>query len=99
MIPLQDEAGIVEWVPNTRGIRHCLQDTYTAEGLFDGKTTNVTIKRMYDTFAVGGTALLLTTLVWLGWLRWAGRPELADLSWPVLRWSAWCLIRQPAACD
>lgn len=53
VIPLTEEAGLVEWVPNTTGLRHCLQEVYAAEGLYV-RSTNSTIRKTYDAFTVGG---------------------------------------------
>ncbi len=33
MVPLNEECGLIEWVPNTTGFRHILTATYNAEGL------------------------------------------------------------------
>ncbi|MCL7051841.1 hypothetical protein MKW94_026365 [Papaver nudicaule] len=48
VIPLTEDCGIIEWVPHTRGLRHILQDIYTAHGKFDRQKTNPVIKRIYD---------------------------------------------------
>ncbi|KAI3834279.1 hypothetical protein MKX03_030086 [Papaver bracteatum] len=48
VIPLTEDCGMVEWVPHTRGLRHILQDIYTAHGKFDRQKTNPLIKRIYD---------------------------------------------------
>ncbi|KAI3991217.1 hypothetical protein MKX01_022438 [Papaver californicum] len=48
VIPLREDCGTVEWVPHTRGLRHILQDIYTAHGKFDRQKTNPVIKRIYD---------------------------------------------------
>jgi serine/threonine-protein kinase ATR len=48
VLPLTEDCGMIEWVPNTRGLRHILQDVYVAEGRFDRQKTNPTIKKMYD---------------------------------------------------
>lgn len=42
--PLSEDCGILEWVCNTRGLRHILQDLYAAENLFDRNNTNKQIK-------------------------------------------------------
>lgn len=51
VLPLTEDCGLVEWVPHTVGLRHCVQDVYAAEGLFDPSTTNGRIKTMYDAAA------------------------------------------------
>ncbi|KAI3955847.1 hypothetical protein MKW98_006207 [Papaver atlanticum] len=48
VIPLTEDCGMVEWVPHTRGLRHILQDIYTAHGKFDRHKTNPVIKRIYE---------------------------------------------------
>jgi len=42
--PLSEDCGILEWVRNTRGLRHILQDLYAAEGKFDKAETNKQLK-------------------------------------------------------
>ena len=51
VLPLTEDCGLVEWVPHTVGLRHCVQDVYAAEGLFDPATTNAAIKALYDAAA------------------------------------------------
>jgi len=51
VIPLTEECGLVQWVPNTRGIRHILQDLYEASGKFvrrGSQSTHAKIKQVYD---------------------------------------------------
>jgi serine/threonine-protein kinase ATR len=51
VIPLSEDCGLVEWVPNTRGIRHILQDLYENAGLFvrrGPQATHTRIKQIYD---------------------------------------------------
>lgn len=52
MIPLTEETGIIEWVPHTHGLRHCCQDIYIADGTYDKRTVNMTVKKIYDGFQV-----------------------------------------------
>lgn len=52
MIPLSEETGIIEWVPQTHGLRHCCQDIYIADGTYDKRTVNMTVKKIYDGFQV-----------------------------------------------
>ena len=47
VMPLTEDCGMIEWVENTRGFRHCCQDVYIQENLFDRKT-NKGIKDVYD---------------------------------------------------
>jgi serine/threonine-protein kinase ATR len=51
VIPLSEDCGLVEWVPNTRGIRHILQDLYENAGLFvrrGPQATHTRVKQIYD---------------------------------------------------
>lgn len=48
VLALTEDCGLVEWVPHTLGLRHAVQDTYAARGLFDRERTNQRIKAMYD---------------------------------------------------
>ncbi|KAA6417036.1 MAG: serine threonine- kinase ATR-like, partial [Trebouxia sp. A1-2] len=50
VIPLTEETGIIEWVPHTHGLRHCCQDIYIADGTYDKRTVNMTVKKIYDGF-------------------------------------------------
>ena len=52
VIPLTEETGIIEWVPHTHGLRHCCQDIYIADGTYDKRTVNMTVKKIYDGFQV-----------------------------------------------
>ena len=47
MLPIGEDNGIVEWVLNTTGLRHCLADVYTAAGLFDRNTLR-NIQRVWE---------------------------------------------------
>jgi len=49
VVPLTEDCGMVEWVPNTRGLRHILQDIYITLGKFDRAKTNSQMKKIYDT--------------------------------------------------
>ena len=64
VVPLTEETGIIEWVPNTHGLRHCCQDIYIADGTYDKRTVNANIKKIYDTFQVG--AMLCFEMVQAG---------------------------------
>uniref|UniRef100_A0A0D9WU94 Serine/threonine-protein kinase ATR n=1 Tax=Leersia perrieri TaxID=77586 RepID=A0A0D9WU94_9ORYZ len=48
VVPLTEDCGMVEWVPNTRGLRQILQDIYITCGNFDRMKTNPHIKKIYD---------------------------------------------------
>ncbi|KAM0929216.1 hypothetical protein ACQ4PT_001782 [Festuca glaucescens] len=48
VVPLTEDCGLVEWVPNTRGLRHILQDIYITCGKYDRMKTTSQIKRLYD---------------------------------------------------
>lgn len=57
VIPLTEETGIIEWVPNTHGLRHCCQDIYIADGTYDKRTINMSVKKIHDAFPqVGANA-------------------------------------------
>ena len=47
VVPLTEDCGIIEWVPQTAGLRHCCTPTYTALHLFH-KHTLGQIKQLYD---------------------------------------------------
>ena len=49
VMPLTEDCGMIEWIENTRGFRHCCQDVYVQEKLFDRKT-NKQIKETYDSY-------------------------------------------------
>ena len=63
MLPIGEDNGIVEWVLNTTGLRHCLMDIYSAAGLYDSRTNRGIQKIWEGAPAVGG----------LGWVGWGGR--------------------------
>ncbi|KAL6873568.1 hypothetical protein ACP4OV_013650 [Aristida adscensionis] len=48
VVPLTEDCGMIEWVPNTRGLRQILQDIYITCGKFDRAKTNSQIKKIYD---------------------------------------------------
>ncbi|KAK9858036.1 hypothetical protein WJX84_006124 [Apatococcus fuscideae] len=48
VMPLTEDCGLVEWVPHTTGLRHCIEAIYTAEGLFDRSKTNHSIRNAYE---------------------------------------------------
>ena len=52
VVPLTEETGIIEWVPNTHGLRHCCQDIYIADGTYDKRSVNMTVKKIHDSFTV-----------------------------------------------
>ena len=49
--PLTEDCGLVEWVPHTRVLRHCCQETYELRGEFDRQRSNAEIKASYDAMA------------------------------------------------
>ncbi len=51
-MPLTEDCGLVEWVPHTTGLRHCIEAIYTAEGLFDRGKTNHSIRNAYEKWTV-----------------------------------------------
>ena len=52
-MPLTEDCGLVEWVPHTTGLRHCIEAIYTSEGLFDRSKTNHSIRNAYEKWTVG----------------------------------------------
>ncbi|KDD75126.1 phosphatidylinositol 3- and 4-kinase, partial [Helicosporidium sp. ATCC 50920] len=48
VLALTEDCGLVQWVPHTQGLRHCCQDVYAAEGLFDPQRSNQAVKALYD---------------------------------------------------
>uniref|UniRef100_A0ACD5ZFU0 Uncharacterized protein n=1 Tax=Avena sativa TaxID=4498 RepID=A0ACD5ZFU0_AVESA len=56
VVPLTEDCGLVEWVPNTRGLRHILQDIYITCGKYDRMKTTSQIKRIYDECHASKTA-------------------------------------------
>ena len=53
MLPIGEDNGIVEWVLNTTGLRHCLMDIYSAAGLYDSRT-NRGIQKIWEGAPVVG---------------------------------------------
>ena len=51
-MPLTEDCGIIEWVPRTSGLRQCCESAYMAEGLYDRRLTNPSIKKLYDAHPV-----------------------------------------------
>ena len=51
MIPLSEDCGFIEWVPQTVTLRKVCEETYAAEGIFN-KTSLVTCKKILDNFTV-----------------------------------------------
>ncbi|CAG9464680.1 unnamed protein product [Pedinophyceae sp. YPF-701] len=48
VVPLTEDCGLIEWVPFTLGFRHACCEVYGLEGLYDRRTSNKDIKRIYD---------------------------------------------------
>ncbi len=67
VVPLSEDCGFIEWVPQTVTLRTVCQETYAAEGLYDSKITLPTMKKILDTFTVSlsspGSCPLDMTLV------------------------------------
>jgi serine/threonine-protein kinase ATR len=38
VIPLTEDCGLIEWVPNTTGLRHVIQALYVQDGLYHKRT-------------------------------------------------------------
>ena len=45
VLPMTEECGLIEWVPNTTGFRHLVRQTHDEEGI---QTCFVTIKKLYE---------------------------------------------------
>jgi hypothetical protein len=52
VVPLSEDCGFIEWVPDTLTLRSACQGSYEAAGLFDRRLTNAGIKKLYDGFSV-----------------------------------------------
>uniref|UniRef100_J3MHR6 Serine/threonine-protein kinase ATR n=1 Tax=Oryza brachyantha TaxID=4533 RepID=J3MHR6_ORYBR len=63
VVPLTEDCGMVEWVPNTRGLRQILQDIYITCGKFDRMKTNPQIKKTYDQWQDKMPAEMLKTKI------------------------------------
>ena len=46
VIPLTEDCGLIEWVPNTTGLRHVIQALYVRDGLYH-KRTLIDVKEMH----------------------------------------------------
>ena len=47
VIPLTEDCGIIEWVPNTTGFRHIIQGLYADDGLYH-KNSHTEVKELYE---------------------------------------------------
>jgi serine/threonine-protein kinase ATR len=63
VIPLTEDCGLIQWVNNTKGLRYCVQEAYTAEGMYNERLTNLQIKQRYDTFKGPRRSELLNTVL------------------------------------
>jgi serine/threonine-protein kinase ATR len=45
VLPMTEECGLIEWVPNTTGFRHLVRQTHDEEGI---QTCFITIKKLYE---------------------------------------------------
>lgn len=52
MVPLSEDCGFIEWVPQTVTLRTVCQETYAAEGLFDSKISLPTMRKISESFTV-----------------------------------------------
>ena len=62
VIPLSEDCGFIEWVPQTVTLRKVCEETYTAEGIFD-KTSLATCKKILDNFTVSLLNGLITAII------------------------------------
>jgi len=63
VIPLTEDCGLIQWVNNTKGLRYCVQEAYTAEGMYNERSTNLEIKQRYDRFKGPRRSELLNTVL------------------------------------
>lgn len=52
MIPLSEDCGFIEWVPETVTLRNCCTGVYEAEGLFDKRLTLAGVSKIWKAFTV-----------------------------------------------
>ena len=52
MVPLSEDCGFIEWVPQTVTLRNVCQEAYAAEGLFDSKISLPTCRKIMESFNV-----------------------------------------------
>lgn len=52
MIPLSEDCGFIEWVPETVTLRNCCTGVYEAEGLFDKRLTLAGVSKIWKGFTV-----------------------------------------------
>lgn len=52
MVPLSEDCGFIEWVPDTVTLRSACTATYEAANLFDRRLTLAAVKKLYDNFSV-----------------------------------------------
>lgn len=92
--PITEECGLVEWVPATRPMRHCIQDVNAAEGLvLDKNADNAVVRAKYVAACAGlepEAASVPALVAWLDWTLQSHPP--AFHRWFVARWpepAAW----------
>jgi hypothetical protein len=69
VVPLTEDCGLIEWVPDTVTLRSAATGTYEEQGRYDGRLTNAAIKKAYETFTVRPQLLCMHT--------WRGQPRTA----------------------
>jgi hypothetical protein len=52
VIPLSEDCGFIEWVPQTVTLRNCCTGVYEAEGLFDRRLTLAGVSKIWQSFTV-----------------------------------------------
>ena len=56
MVPLSEDCGFIEWVPQTVTLRNVCQEAYAAEGLYDSKISLPTCRKIMESFTVSAAA-------------------------------------------
>lgn len=52
VVPLSEDCGFIEWVPQTVTLRNVCTEVYAAEGLTDMKSTLASVHSTYKNFSV-----------------------------------------------
>ena len=80
VLPLTEDCGIIEWVPNTTGLRHVIQALYVQDGIYTKQTLG-DVKRMHESLKATPTTWMSEILkkfppVFHRWFlnRWKDRP-------------------------
>lgn len=58
MVPLSEDCGFIEWVPQTVTLRNVCTEVYAADGLIDMKSTLASVHSTYKNFSVRPSVFL-----------------------------------------